>query len=113
MAVSVPVSEQPSSMQESTWRTNIETPSTGTHSIQFYRETVGLDASGNVVGTPQQNMQPVSRNFEDVNEETADLASGNRITFAEVVEALAQFGDRWSTENKEDGGGAGGSLPTP
>ena len=113
MAVNVPVSAQPASMQESTWRTNLETPAGGTHSIQFYRETVGLDASNNVVGQPQQNVTPVSRNFEDVNEETADLASGNRITFAEVVEALSKFADDWSTADKEDGGGAGGSLPTP
>jgi hypothetical protein len=113
MAISVPVSEQPSSMQESTWRTNLETPAGGAGSIQFYRETVGLDASNNVVGKPQQNMQPVSRNFEDVNEETAELSSGNRITFAEVVEALSQFADDWSTADKEDGGGANPGEPAP
>lgn len=111
MAISIPITEQPSSMQESTWRTNLETPAGGAGSIQFYRETVGLDGNGAVVGQPAQNMQAISRQFDAVNEETADLASGNRITFAEVVEALAQFSDRWATADKE--AGVGGSEPPP
>jgi hypothetical protein len=112
MAVSIALPEQPASMHEGTWRTNLETPASGAHSIQFYRETVSLDGSGAVVGQTQQSMTPVSRQFDAVNEETADLASGNRITFAEVIEALVQFGDRWAQADKE-GGGPNPIAPTP
>jgi len=115
MAISTPITSTAVAERESTWRTNLETPATGAHSIQMYRETVAVDESDEPVGAPKQNMTAVNRTFETVNDETADLASGSRVTFAEVVEALAQFGDRWAEEDaaKEEGGGAVGGEPAP
>jgi hypothetical protein len=99
MAISKPIENVPTSTQEGTWRTNLETPSNGAHSIQFYRETVALDASDNVVGSPSQSLTPINRLFDDVNDETVPIAGG-QLSFAEVIEALAQFADRWAAEDE-------------
>ena len=110
MAIMRPITEAVVEERESTWRTNLETPSNGAQSIQFYRETVGVDESGNPVGQPAMNMTPVTRQFTDVAEETVEIAAG-RVTFTDLIDGLAQFGDRWAEEQRE--AGVGGSEPTP
>lgn len=99
MAVTKQVSSQIVSQREQTWRINFEIPAGGTPSIQIYRETVGLDAEGNVVGQPQQTYTAVNRTFASVEEEIATFDDGSEVTFGDVVEALQAFGDKWAQED--------------
>jgi len=97
MAIMRPITEQPASMKERTWRTNIETPSTAPYSIQFYRETIPVDADENPVGKAVQEQIGVNRLFDAVAEETVEIATG-RVTFLDLIDGLSQFADRWADE---------------
>lgn len=99
MAITKQVSSQIVSTREQTWRINFELPPVGEPAIQIYREQVGLDAEGNVVGQPIQSYTPVNRNFADVEEEIATFDDGSEVTFGDVVEALQAFGDKWAQED--------------
>jgi len=101
MAITKTVANTIVSAREQTWRINFEIPANGTPAIQIYRETVGLDAEGNVVGQPMQTYTPVARNFADVEEEIATFDDGSDVTFGDVVEALQVFGDKWATEDAD------------
>jgi hypothetical protein len=99
MAVTKQVDSQIVSQREQTWRINFEIPAGGEPSVQIYRETVGLDAEGNVVGQPQQTYTAVNRTFASVEEEIATFDDGSEMTFGDVVEALSVFGDKWAAED--------------
>jgi hypothetical protein len=101
MAITRQVQSQITEQREQTWRINFELPAGGAPSIQVYRETVGLDAEGNPVGKPQQNYTPVNRAFEAVQEESVTFDDGTEISFADIVEALSEFGDRWAQEDAD------------
>lgn len=111
MAVTKQVSSQIVSQREQTWRINFEIPAGGTPSIQIYREKVGLDAEGNVVGQPIQSYTAVNRTFEAVAEEIATFDDGSEMTFGDVVEALSVFGDKWAEEDAN--APAPGQQPPP
>jgi hypothetical protein len=98
MAIMRPITEQPAEERESTWRTNLETPFGGTHSIQLYRETVPVDGNGDPIGKPVQSLTGVHRSFDAVNEETVEISAG-RVTFADLVDGLSQLADRWAEED--------------
>ena len=103
MAITKQITEQIVSQREQTWRINFEVPSNGTPpSIQIYREVVGLDAGGNVVGQPRQNYTPINRNIADVESEITTVDDSEfEITVGDIVEALAKFGDSWAQEDAE------------
>lgn len=100
MAVTKQINTTATALREQTWRINFELPPEGDPSVQIYRETVAIDDAGTVVGKPQQSYQAVNRTFAAVEGEIADC-SGYEITFADVVEALAIFGDRWAQEDAD------------
>lgn len=99
MAVTKQVTNQVVEQREQSWRINFEMPSSGSPSVQIYREVIGLDAEGNVVGRPQQSYTAVNRTFEAVQDEVATLEDGSELTFADLVEALSVLGDKWAEED--------------
>jgi hypothetical protein len=98
MAVTKTIENNAVAVREQSWRINFEMPNGGAPSIQIYRESVPLDASGNAVGKPQQNMTPVTRTFKEVATEYVNI-DGQNISFDNIVEALAEFGDMWAQDD--------------
>ena len=89
----------PTTVEERTWRANIETPRGGDYSIQVYRQISYLDEDGEVVGKTELNTTPVSRMAKDIVKESVTLPDGTEVPAALILAALPLFFDRWAEED--------------
>ena len=100
MAIDKPITDPAVKERKRTWRVNVETPDKApTHAISVFRETLRLDAAGNVVSRTLATF-PVQRMLEAVKEETVEVGD-TELTAEDVFEALNEFSDRWAEEDEE------------
>jgi hypothetical protein len=103
MATETPINaaKPPVTLEERTWRANIETPRGGAYSIQVYRQQTKLDEDGAVVGESKMLATPIQRLASAIQSESVTLGDNTVVTAAHILAALPLFFDRWATEDAE------------
>lgn len=100
MAITKPIETKPAaSVEERTWRANIETPRGGEYSIQVYRQFTHLDEDGEVVGEPKLSTKTINRMAKDIAKESVTLGDGTVVPATLLFAALPLFFDRWAEED--------------
>lgn len=100
MAIKQPPKVTTLSVEERTWRVNIETALGTDPVVTVWREAVTTDVDGTVVS--REPVSTVQRTLSEVYRQTVNLVGGGTITLAQLSQAIADTADAWRTEDLAD-----------